>query len=457
MKRNKKHLLATLLLAGAMLLTTACGDSGNGDETGGGNSSASTPTSNEQSLGGSSEANPADATTGSQVLTVLLSEEPGAGDPLGTMLNNWASETGNTLDLQIIGYDDQLTKFPAMAKNNDLPDLIATTRLHRLYPEEFVDMSECFDLSKFENSALEIVAKDYTSGNIVSLPYTFTTTCMFYNADAFKKAGIEAPTLDNPWTWEELYANAKTLMEKGGVKYGFAADVSRARYDILMYANGGSMTLVDDDTFRVNVNCAENVSTLERFVEANNTVMPQALWSGATSDNPADYFKNGDVGIYLSGSWSYAGFASDISSFDFGVMPTPVGTVSQSAIIGGGALAVPRNGKNTDLAIEFLNWLFTPENFKTYIQMDKGLSSLKGVIYEPDTEEGKEDYTIIQGEAAYVTDTFSVDESASWRQYKDNEYRDYIERAVAGEMSAQEALDAFAKELSDASGWDIAK
>ena len=241
------------------------------------------------------------------------------------------------------------------------------------------------------------------------------------------------------------------------MKYGFAADVSRARYDILMYANGGSLTLADGDTFKVNVNCDANVKTLEAFVEANKTVMPQAIWAGATADNPADYFKNGDVGVYLSGSWNYASFVSDISAFDFGLMPSPAGSAGQSCIIGGSALAVPANADNSDLGIEFLKWMYEEENFKTYIQADKGLSSLNNVIYEPDSDEGKEDYTVIQGEVAYVTDTFMVDESSAWRNYKDNEYRDYLKRAVAGEMTAKEALDAFANELAESSEWAIAE
>lgn len=148
---------------------------------------------------------------------------------------------------------------------------------------------------------------------------------------------------------------------------------------------------------------------------------------------------------------------TDISAFKFGLMPSPKGSAGQSCIIGGSALAVPANAANSALGIEFLKWMYTDENFKTYIQADKGLSSLKSVIYEPDTEEGKTDYSVIQGEVAYVTDTFMVDESSAWRNYKDNEYRDYLKRAVSGEMTAKEALDAFAKELSESSNWEIAQ
>ena len=62
--------------------------------------------------------------------------------------------------------------------------------------------------------------------------------------------------------------------------------------------------------------------------------MPKAIWAGGSSDNPGDYFKNGDVGIYFSGSWNYNPFVQDITSFKFGVMPSPVGSAGGSAILG---------------------------------------------------------------------------------------------------------------------------
>lgn len=94
------------------------------------------------------------ASAGGQTLKVMLSEEPGEGDAFATTLNKWADETGNTVDIMVIPYDDQLTKFPLMAKNNDLPDLLSTTRLARLYPDEFEDLGKCIDTSIFEPQAL---------------------------------------------------------------------------------------------------------------------------------------------------------------------------------------------------------------------------------------------------------------------------------------------------------------
>ena len=396
--------------------------------------------------------------TGPRTLSVLLSEEPSSGDALSLILDKWAAETGNKVERLVIPYDDQITKFPLMAKNKDLPDLVATTRLTRLYPDEFLDLSTVINMAIFEPQAVAIIGQDYTSNKNLCLPQQFTITNVYYNADAFKKAGIEVPTVDDPWTLDELYANAKLLQEKGGVKYGMAMDASRARYDNMIYMNGGSITVKNGNSFAVNVNSKANVEALEKFIEWNNTVMPKAIWAGGTNDNPADYFKNGDVGIYFSGSWQYNGFYQDIKSFNWGVMPSPVGAKGPSAIMGGSGLAVPANADGKDLAIEFLKWFYEDSaNFQEYLNNDKGLSSLKDVTYSPADPKVVADYKVLQSEVAKVSDAFNVDEQSNWRNYYDNEYRDALRQAVYGSVSAKDSLDDFANKLSKKSGWPIAK
>jgi alpha-1,4-digalacturonate transport system substrate-binding protein len=394
-----------------------------------------------------------------KTLKVLLSEEPSSTAALMTVLEKWAAETGKTVEPVVIPYDDQLTKFPLMAKNKDLPDVVYTTRLAHLYPEEFVDFANVIDSSIFEPKALEIIAKDYIFNQVGSLPIQFTITIVYYNADAFAKAGLTPPTVNNPWTIEEVFANGKKLQESGGVKYGVAMDFSRARYDNMMYMNGGSITVKDGNAFKVAINSPQNIEALQTFIDANNSgVMPKAIWAGGSTDNPADYFKNGDVGIYFSGSWNYNAFTDDIKSFNWGVMPSPRGKVGRSAILGGTGLAVPKNAPNRQLAEDFIKWLYTnPANFKVFLDVDQGMSSLKGVTYTPPSQQGKTDYEIMQAEVANVTRLFSVDEDSYWRTYKDNEYRDYLKQAVNGDLSAAEALNAFARELSESSKWVIAK
>lgn len=450
MKKSLSKVLAATLTAAMVFSMVGCGSEKE-------SSSSTTESTTEATTETTEAATETEAVTG-QTMKIMLSEEPGAENALKIALDKWAAESGNSYETVILSNDDMKTKFPAMAKNKDLPDLISTVGIHQLYPEEFVDMSTVVDTSLFEATPLDIIGKAFSSDVISGLPVQYTTTCFYYNEDLLAQAGIEAPTTEKPWTLEELYANAAAVQEKTGVKYGFAADVSRARYDILMYANGGSLLEKDGDSFKITLNSGKNVETLTAFVKANEDgVMPKAIWAGATTDNPVEYFKNGDAAILLSGSWNYNTFATEISKFQFGIMTSPTGTEGRSAIIGGGALAVPVNGKNSAVAIDFLKWLYTEDNFKEYLQNDKGLSSVKGIIYEPESEKARVDFEKLQDEVAQVTTTFETDESSSWRVYKDAEYRDTLKRAVSGELTPQEALDTFAKELSEASGWSIAE
>ncbi len=436
----------SLALAAAMAASlAACG----------GSSAASSSASSAATTDTAASSTASDtASSGGQTLKVMLSEEPGDGDAFATTLNKWADETGNSVDIMVIPYDDQLTKFPLMAKNNDLPDLIATTRLTYLYPDEFEDLSQYVDTSKFEKQAVQFINQDYSSDKIRALPQQFTITNVYYNKDAFEAAGIEVPTVDDRWTMDEVYEIARKLQDSGAVKYGMAMDASRARYDNLMYMNGGSLVEKDGDSFKVVVDSQQNVDTLQKFIDANNAgIMPKAIWAGGSSDNPGDYFKNGDVGIYFSGSWNYNTFVQDITSFEFGVMPSPVGTAGGSAILGGSGLAVPTNAKNKDLAVSFLQWFYTDENFKSYLELDKGLSSLTTVTYEPADADQAADYKVLQAEVGQTTDAFVVDESSEWRNYYDNEYRDALKQAVNGDLTAQEALTEFATALAEKAGW----
>ena len=100
-----KKVLSLLLVAAMALMLVACGGS-----------SSSTPAAS----GSTAASGSAEAPTG-QTLKVMLSEEPSSGDSFTTTLNKWAEETGNSVELMVIPYDDQLTKFPLMAKNKDLP------------------------------------------------------------------------------------------------------------------------------------------------------------------------------------------------------------------------------------------------------------------------------------------------------------------------------------------------
>jgi len=386
-------------------------------------------------------------------ITVMLDSEPGQDDPVVHTMEKWKQETGNDYEILVVGYDDQLTKFPLMIKNDDLPDLLITTRLHKEYPEDFVDLSQEVDMDYFDPDLLRVALGNYNEG-IQILPTQITVTNYFYNKEAFEEAGITPPTPDNLWTLEELYENAEKLVESAAVNFGLAVDYSRARYDNLMYSNGGSITETIDGQPVVAVNSPENIATLQKFIEANDEgIAPKNIWAGGSPDNPMNYFENGDVGIYLSGSFNYANIARD-AKIEFGVMPSPIGTKQQSALNGGRGWGVPKNSPNAALATEFVKWFYNSEStYQEFLDLDFGLPFMENYTYEPTSTFQADDYQLYVQELANIPEEFLVDEANQWGLYLEDDYRQAMSQAVSGELSAEEALNRVAERIAQNAGW----
>ncbi|MDO5416411.1 MAG: sugar ABC transporter substrate-binding protein [Lachnospiraceae bacterium] len=451
---KKKWLCATL--AAMMAVSMAgCGTAPSNESTGAAGSTAAETTAAGTTTGAAESEPQTEEAKASGTLNVLLSEEPSDSDPLHVALQTWAEETGNTVEELIIPYDDQTTKFAVMDKQGDVPDIVLSTGLHQAHPEFFVEFDgKNFDTSIFKDNALQLLGQAYASTTVTGLPRNATVTCVYYNKDLFEKAGITVPTdPKEAWSWEQAAENVKKVQAETGVKYGMAVDFSRARYDNFMYSFGGSMVTKNGDAYEVNVNSPESVEALNFFIGLNDDgTMPKAIWANASTDNPSDYFQNGDVAMYCSGTWQYEKYKKNISSFEWGIMTSPVGKEA-SAISGGSALCIPKKAADQELAFDFLNWFYDEANYQIYANNSKQISTLKNVEYTPDAEADVENQKIFSSEYDKCADAYIQDELSGWRNYTEDGYRTNMSRAVAGEMTAQEALDDFAKQLSEASGW----
>ena len=293
-----------------------------------------------------------------QTLKVMLSEEPSSGgDSFTTTLNKWAEETGNSVELMVIPYDDQPLVPPQGQEQGPRP------RFHHASGAVCIRMSLWTWAGRrppsiFEPMALEIIS-EYNSDKLSCLPLQFTITNVFYNKDAFEAAGLEVPLWTTAGRWMKCVRGRCEADGRRRCEVRHGRGFLRARYDnpdvYERRLHGGKRWRF----LQVAINSQANIDTLQTFVDKNNEgIMPKAIWAGGSTDNPGDYFKNGDVGMYFSGSWNYNAFTTDITGFEWGVMPSPVGSVSGSAILGGSGLAVPENSANKDLALSFIKWFY---------------------------------------------------------------------------------------------------
>ena len=194
------------------------------------------------------------------------------------------------------------------------------------------------------DSYLPAVTAYYSTadGKMLSLPFNSSTPVVYWNKDAFKKAGLDPDK--PPKTWPETFAAAKKL-RAAGVPCGFTA-------------SWVSWTQIENFSAWHNIPLATKSNGLEgpdAVLEFNNPLVVRHIadlaaaekdkefkYAGRTTE-PDNNFVSGECGMTQNSSAFY-GIAKKNAKFDFGMTELPyypdVKGAPQNSIIGGASLWV---------------------------------------------------------------------------------------------------------------------
>ena len=117
----------------------------------------------------------------------------------------------------------------------------------------------------FYESAFQVATVD---GKVWAWPLWVTAISVFANTDIFAERGVDLPTMDAPWTWDEFVAAAQQLTftrDDGTPVYGFSSSSKwgEVEYSPLMYIDGGRVLSADGTQFVQNQ--PEGVSALDKL------------------------------------------------------------------------------------------------------------------------------------------------------------------------------------------------
>jgi sn-glycerol 3-phosphate transport system substrate-binding protein len=204
-------------------------------------------------------------------------------------------------------------------------------------------------------------------GKLYSMPYNSSTPILYYNKDAFKKAGLDPEK--PPKTWQEVEAFSKKLIGAGAAKCGF----STGWPSWTMVEN---MHATHDQPFATKRNGFDAVEGVEllinrefgqKHVGALNAWQADKIYSYGGRRGDADpKFQNGDCGIYIQSSALIGGFSRSVK-FDWGTGELPHwGPPYRKAtsIIGGATLWVLKGKPAAEYkgVARYLEFLAKPEN-----------------------------------------------------------------------------------------------
>ena len=202
-----------------------------------------------------------------------------------------------------------------------------------------------------------------SGGDLLSMPFNSSTPVLWYNKDAFRKAGISSP----PKTWPEMKTASQKLVKAGykcGFSFGWQSWVMienfSAWHNIPMGTKENGFTGLDTKFTFNNKTVKRHLGNLYDWSKSNLFV-----YGGRRGDS-LPKFINGECGMWLNSS-AYYGSIKKQAKFKFAQAMLPyypdVIDKPQNSIIGGATLWVLRGHKGNDYkgVAKFMNYLSSPE------------------------------------------------------------------------------------------------
>lgn len=305
---------------------------------------------------------------------------------------------------------------------------------------------------KFDpNAYLPAITGYYSTskGEMLSFPFNSSSTVMWVNLDALKKANIA----EVPKTWPEVFEDAKKLKAAGYNTCGFSnAWVTWVNLEQLSAWHNVPLSTkangLDGFDTVLEFNGPLQVKHLEKLIELQKDKTYD--YSGRTNTGEGR-FTSGECPIFLTSSGFFGNVKSQ-AKFNWTNAPMPyypdVKGAPQNSIIGGASLWVMGGKKPEEYkgVAKFLAFLSDTER-QVYIHKASGYLPITKAAYEKAKDEGfYKDQPYLETPLKELTNKPPTENSRGLRLGNMVQLRDVwaeeIEQALAGKKTAKEALDA---------------
>ena len=300
--------------------------------------------------------------------------------------SDYKAKTGNTLEVQIVSWDDIDQQSSTMVQNNNPPDIL-NLNAYASYAKDGLLYSADDVLSpSVKSDMIDAFVKSGTyQGKMYGMPDLSSARAMFYNKALFTKAGIAAP----PKTWAEFEQDATKIagLGNGSIGYGLplGPEESQGEFSIWMFNNGGDWKKDGKWT----INSPQNVETLT-FLKSLATKKLTQNNPGKTNRQDAfDLFASGKVGMVVGFS-PLAATLDAAKKVDYGVAPMPTkadGGEPQTFDVTDYLMAFKKKG-NQDAVKAFYDLYYQKDQVNTFIKAEGFLPVTKSGIeqFKSDTK-----------------------------------------------------------------------
>jgi sn-glycerol 3-phosphate transport system substrate-binding protein len=258
-----------------------------------------------------------------------------------------------------------------------------------VYPVEQMmkDAGEKFDESGF----LPAVISYYQTpeGKLLSMPFNSSTPVLWYNEDAFAKAGIKEP----PKTWLEVEQASKKLLAAGyksGFSFGWQSWVMVENFSAWHNLPIGTQ---ENGFAGLNTKFTFNSAGVKRIMADVSKWQKNGIFDyGGRRGDSLPKFTNGECGMWLNSSAYYGGIKKQAKfKFNQTMLPHYPDIIAnpQNSIIGGATLWVLKGHPQEDYkgVAQFMTHLSSPE-VQAWWHQETGYVPITTAAYERSKKQG---------------------------------------------------------------------
>jgi len=284
--------------------------------------------------------------------------------------DTYEEQTGITLDLQIISWNDIDQQSSTMIQTGTPPDIL-NLNAYASYAAD--DLLYSADEVLSEDVAADIIPAFVTSGTydgkFYGMPDLSSARALFYNKALFEQAGIDAP----PTTWDEFVEDAKAITALGNGVVGYAQPLgpeeAQAELAIWLFNNGGDFKVDGAWT----INSPENIETLEflKSLSVEHGVTQNNPGSTNRSDGAFPLFQQGQAGMIVGFGPLQGALDTDFPDIDYGIAPMPSGNGAEPQTYGvtDYLMSFKKDG-NKDAVTAFYDLYYSPDQVNTWIKSE---------------------------------------------------------------------------------------
>jgi len=401
------------------------------------------------------------------------------GEVLRDLLDRYQADNPNiTVVVDTIPYADLDTTLQPQVETGNGPDMARVTDVAR-YKPYYLDMRPYMtDADAWEanwpSAIINWMQKDADDTGLYGFMTNATVTGPFINRTLFEQAGVAVPSDEKAEvSWDEWVTAAKQVAEALSTPdnkiYAVSIDRSGHRVWGPALSNGATFAQFDEDGNPVMDDNGDVVYTVDSpgFRETAQMIVdwhtegitPAEVWVGAGGSYASgrDFFVNGQLVLFMSGSWQIGAFATNIGdAFDWEAIPNPCGAGGCTGMPGGAALMAFSETEYPEEVTALMEYLSSDEILTEFASRtlfpnyDVRLSE-HGVDFQTDLPAAKSSLETFAAEIPHISAEAWVLQTAKNSFALNTGIRERLTQVITGELTLDDAIARIQEEVDEAS------